>query len=299
MFKMFRLMIFMTVAATVLLLGAGLMAMGYLGYGSSGDKDDKTARLPASASQVVDEAAERVADSLPDPQTPQTVYIPPIRGDRDDQTLRLRIAQAIDESGKYQAITETLTEKALSWANLSGPGEQLPSDAEAREAAKSASANAALVVEVSKFKTSDPPQVKMAWKLVDAGEETSLPLVVDRLDHSPDNPDPKISSSPTAYRAGGRRGPVGTGWALLIWVGSALLVPVALAGGLSKVLAKESNFINGFLLIAMTIGDVVLALFLMGWKADGFLDALIVLSAFGLGGAYNYLVLEKLEDMRF
>jgi hypothetical protein len=51
-------------------------------------------------------------------------------------------------------------------------------------------------------------------------------------------------------------------------------------------------------LIVLTVGNVVLALFLMGWQAEGFLDGLIVLTAFGLGGVYNYLVLEKLENIR-
>jgi len=90
----------------------------------------------------------------------------------------------------------------------------------------------------------------------------------------------------------------GAGWRLLIWLGLAVVVPLAAYPIARATLEQESNALTFLLLFALTALDVALALLLLGFSVRTVWAAMLVCGALGSSGVYNYLVLTSYDKMR-
>jgi hypothetical protein len=88
---------------------------------------------------------------------------------------------------------------------------------------------------------------------------------------------------------------LGWGWKVIIFLTFTILFPLATFFIPAKLLRFESNKVNMAMLVAYTILDLGLALFLMGFVLSGG-AVLVLLLALVIAGVYNYGILTEIED---
>jgi hypothetical protein len=91
---------------------------------------------------------------------------------------------------------------------------------------------------------------------------------------------------------------LGAGWRLLIWIGAALVLPLLAYPLARATLERESNALTFSLLAGLTVLDIAVALLMLGFAVYSVWTALLVIAAFLVGAAYNYIVLNSYEKMR-
>jgi hypothetical protein len=290
---------YLLLAGLALLLVSILVAtvMGGLWWKSHGPVTPLDPLVKTTINQVIQQLPSLASDA----DEPRRLLVLPFEGDAPSparKVYREKLVQTLADKGAYDVV-ETLPRSAMSLMNKSNEaGAPLFSPAQAVKLGREAQAELVLLGNLDALQSDVGNEVKLLWTLVNAAPKEQA----DKLFSEP------IVTGEAHVRSalGGasevpltwKQAIVRTGWSLIIWTLFTLLLPVLGAGVLHKLLEKESNWVNLVMLVGLTLLNLLVALALMGFSVAGILESLLILVAFLAAGVYNYLVLDKLEDLR-
>jgi len=268
MLRFFKTLGSITSSMISLILLVGLLAVSYTAWSLYDAAKGMKVPDPYTLGQTV----EFFLKALPKPPTERRVAVLPIKGDSVDQIVRRQLEKIMTAAPGYKVI-ETSDEPNTTRRQLS---ESKKVDAVIQGGVVPDEEN--------------PRQQRLVWS-VEGVKESSANEAPWARGQSPGSWIPEDAVME-------QRGPLPAGWGLLAWVGCLLLLPIVAASALVKVLEKESNAATFLILLGLTLVNVLLALWFMGWEVHGLLDSLMVLTGGVMGGFYNFLVLERLESLR-
>jgi len=82
---------------------------------------------------------------------------------------------------------------------------------------------------------------------------------------------------------------------VLAWLGFVIVLPWALFFVVPWVRKRESNLAAALMLVAYLLLDVLVALYLAGWRVGGALSWTVLILGFLAAGVYNFLVCETID----
>ena len=232
-------------------------------------------------------AATVVAD-LPDRQGVATLAVLPLRNDPDGVLAR-RIREEVTNRGRYVLVEESFVQRVLREVR----GQPLaPSTLEdAVRAARRIGADAVLFGDVGRFSTEQgDARIGLDLRMVerDSGQAVFGRRYEDRIEPSPVRLAywrARLADSSKIQR-------------VALWILLALLLPLAAARLIRRVLEEESNTRNALLVLALTAVNGLLAWGLTGfWLPTGW-SVLVVLLAVVTGAMYNYKVATVIDELR-
>ena len=198
-------------------------------------------------------------------------------------TLSRLLRRRLRKKGwKIESHKKSSFKKALEAAGLSGATD---SAAKAAQVAAKLGADAAVFGRVEEF-SRDGAHGEVRLEVALAGAESG-----DELSRA---------TYAAVWPAGtlDRIRTLGAGWRLLIWLGVAVVLPLAAYPLARAALDRESNLLTFLLLAVITAANVTVALVLLGFSVRTVWAALLVVGACGASALYNYLVLNSYEKMR-
>ncbi len=260
-------------------LTAALIGGAILVFGPRSRKVDTLRRLLAD--RVLDEVIADLERRYIRREIRKKLAVLDFAGERGDYIADL-LRKRLRRKGMLIESRKSAFRKALETAGLSGATN---SSRKAAKVAKELGADAAIFGRVEEFSRDGKHgavRLEVALAEAESGNEVS------RARYASVWPASSLDRLAT----------LGSGWRLLIWLGVAVMLPLAAFPLARATLERESNLLAFLLLFAMTALDVVVALVLLGFLVRSIWPALLVVGAFGASAVYNYLVLNSYEKMR-
>lgn len=269
------------------MLLAGLVAVAWQGWQVVRPKPWAPNELQqAAAERVCWQAAEAIPAGLPDIEKIAVVRL----GGRDvNGYISKKLAECMHQLGRYEVLHETFIGKLMRELGIDEhPVTRLD---EAVKAGKQMGVSGVVFGNVPEF-TSDQHSASVRLNLRVANVKTGEAVFADSFaQREPPSP---------ASLEGIRHSVLATAviQRVIIWLAFAVLLPLVLVSFIKHLLTKESNAVNFAMLAGLTLADLAVAFLLCGLVVLTWLPGLAIVAAAVAGGAYNYWVCSRLEELR-
>lgn len=263
-------------------LGLAVLFQGYWLFGPEDEQIGFAGRTLAART------ATAVASDLPDRNGVVTLAVLPFRNDENEAFGR-RIRDAIANHGRYVLVEESFVQRVL--REVRGQPLSASTLEEAGGAARRIGADAVLFGDVIGF-SADRGDARIAVDLRMVERESAEAVFgrryEDRIERSP--------ARLTYWRA--RLADSSKIQRVALWILVSLLLPLAAAPLIRRVVEEESNVRNALLVLGLTGVNGLLAWGLTGfWLASGW-SVLVLFLALVAGAVYNYQVATVIDELR-
>lgn len=271
-----------TIAAVVLLAVAGYIV--YLHVTSPGPQPLDAFRREA-ARLVADEVSRKIPI---EPSVEGPVVFMPLAGDKGRDEVTWMLLQAINDSGRYNLIEPDRLREYLAKHEVTL--EQMRSNpATVLGAIEALSADGLMTGKIIQFpapRGQDRTQLTLSLSLVD---KQGAPKFEEKY---------SASISPSLFSLSYWRAWIAAQsvWTRLFgWLLAILLTPAILMPAIRKLLTHDSNVVNLWLLIGLTVWSTFVAYFAVGLRIEGtFAGFALLLMTLG-GAVYNYVAASAVE----
>jgi len=287
-------------AALKIVLSVAVLALaGYGAYrllGAGGGDEGLGIFRETLLARAIPPAARAIGEAAP-----VKLYVLPLRDDGGG-VVRARLDREIRREGRARVIERaTLAEEVRERAPgilaplvdrvLGGdPDRPLDRD-EAVSFARGAGLDAVVAGDVRVFDDGeDRARIDATFEAIDAASGRSLVAHEARAEIR------KSLADPVYLRA--RIASVSIAWRILGWIIFALALPWLLWAPARRVLERDSNARNAWLLAAVTLLDAALLWVLLGFPGTAAGAIAVGVLGLGLAGTYTYLALSEIDELR-
>ncbi len=265
--------------------GLLLAVAGYVVYSNLSKAKPKP--LDPFRREVARLVVAQISQGIPIQPGFELVVMPPLAGDKGENEVTRLLQQAFNDTGKYNLIDHSrvlnwLEEKKLKEEALHDPAVQV-------QVAKALDAEGVLAGQILSFpdpRGSNKTTLTVKLTLRDKqGRQKFEKRYTAQLT-------PGWFSLPywRAYLASS------SGWKrFFVWGFIVLILPVLAHPALRKLLLEESNQVNLYMLIGLTIFGTLTAYVAIGLRIDGFWEGFAFLVAFLATGFWNYVAATFVE----
>ena len=240
--------------------------------------------LDERRTELAHEVAGKLAEALPVPAAgrPAVVVAPFER----DPTGRLTdaVRRAIERVDRYAVQPTSFVQNVL--ADL-GVRRELAPEAAASVAMDDLKSEYLLAGRVEKLSArTDMDEALVSAVFIPVGvPDEATPIHVEAVhDHTAGAEGPAVQTYPWPAR-------------LVSWLAFALVLPLAVAPLACRGLEMQSNAVNLAMLLGLTLAAGLAAFAMLGFRLDTWLAATLLVAAVAAALAYNWMVLNKLEEL--